>query len=263
MVGGNTGWSAASEYAVSWGDPTTVPWSSTSTAWGEVAASFGPAISSCSSSGGQGNGYYYTGGFTNQPDRDGSAGYINEKAWNYFSGSNGHLLEWTTLLFDDGTGPHWVQVGYGIGDVGGQVASTRLIYFEISDSTYSIIWITGHTIPDNDNGYAKAFAYQTNGDGTHTFELDMNSPSAGGWSTHPNVGTLLQGQPQAFTENEYISSGSCNTVSGDSLNSMVYSSTVSNNPTWFSWTGTCEPQVNSPYVVVSSSCPTNWSGYGA
>jgi len=268
LLGSNTGWNSGGEYAASWGDSTAAPFSTSGGSFAEAAASFTPNISTCTSSGGDsGTGFYYGSGYTNQGDRDGVAGYVNAAAWTYASDSNGHSIVYIDLNFDDGTGSHWAQVGLGIGDVGGQTQTSRSIYFEWNTATYNIQWVTGgHTIPDNDNGYAKDYTYQANGDGTYNFELSMGSPYwSSTWSTQPNVGARYNGPLQVDTENAYFNSysGSCNTVSNNAQASLVYSSSVSSSPTWYSWSGTCSTYQNSPYVIQSSGCPTNWVEYGA
>lgn len=268
ILGSNSGWNAGGQYVPSWGDATTAPFSTSGGSFAEAAASFEPNISTCTSSGGDSSvpGYYYATGYTNQGDRDGVAGYVNAAAWTYASGSNGHSLTYIDLNFDDGTGAHWAQVGLGIGDVGGQTQSSRSIYFEWNTATYNIQWVTSHSIPDNDNGYAKDYAYSANGDGTYNFQLSMSSPYwSSTWSTQPNVGARYKGTLQADTENQYANSysGSCNTVSINSQTSLVYSSSVTSSPTWSSWTGTCSTYQNSPYVIQSAGCPTSWVENGA
>lgn len=219
----------------------------------------------CTSSGGSANsGYYYAQGNSANGNQYGVKGTINAQGWTYYSGTNGHSLLFVNLIFAGYT-DRFAQSGVGKGNVQGQAQTDRLIYFEWNDGSPHLIWVTGHPVSDNDGSSAWSFAYQQNGDGSYTFELSVNSPSAGWWGTHPNVGRTPTGLLYALTENAYFNgyNGNCNAITNNSHSNLQYSTAISTSPSWSSWSGSCIWQQNDPYSVNTNGCPTSYSESGS
>jgi hypothetical protein len=227
---------------------------------------------SCSSSGGQqvhGQYGYYEASVVNVLSgsnilRYGVKAGISASGWTYNSGGNGHSLLFVDIQLTS-DGKHWAQAGVGRGLLDGQTASAREMYFEYTNGAGTVNsspYNTGYTIPDSDSGSAWTFAYQTNADGTYTFELGVSSPSNSVTvTTHPNVGAFYAGPVYGTTENAYFNSysGSCNGVTQNTLSSLSYPNTITTSPTWNVWpngNSNCSGFSWTPYSVDISSCPT-------
>jgi len=265
LVGSNTGWSSAAEFAAIWGDSTTAPFGSSSTYYAEIAASFVPAISTCSYTGGSGGAGVYVASGTANLDKYGVWGDISTSSWNYFSGNNGHSDVAVVMILDNGGGLNWLAAGVAIGSYSGGTQGVRSLFVEYHIGVLDYFtWVYGHSIPDNDGDAAKIFAYQKVSGNYQFAEYVYSSYWSTWWLFYATMGTTATGNLQANTVNFYTNSynGWCNTVSHNSISNLMYSSSVSTNPTWSSWTGTCTSSHDSPYQVVTTGCPTSFVGSG-
>ncbi len=158
----------------------------------------------------------------------------------------------------------WTQAGIGMGTFDGQTISSRAIYFEQSingQGTPSMVYVSGHTIPDGDSGYMEAWLYV--GSNGHYWTTDkVSSSSQGTWWTNYDLGSssasVSYGTAQHTTEAGYTGSYTCNNYS-------AY--TTSDYPLWTSTLGTepeggggivwsyCYTVINSPYNLIISTGP--------
>ena len=183
-------------------------------------------------------------------------------------------LWWVTLVFPSSG---WSQAGIGKGTFDGQTISSRSIYFEQSrngQGTPSMVYVSGHTIPDGDTGYQEAWLYVgSNGDYWTTDQV--SSSSQGTWSTNYDLGSsspsLSYGTGEQSIEAAYDGSQSsytCNSyTASSSSNNAVYTKSLGVEPeggSGFAWGNTCTQHIDSPYnlQLVFSNCALNINFWG-
>lgn len=221
--------------------------------------------STCSTTGGSnGNGHYYA-GLIDTTDHSGKfegvgVSYTNMSKWTFntpISSSGSEQLWWVSLDLPSGG---WSQAGVGMGYFDGQSVSSRSIYFEQSINgppSVSMVYVSGHTVPNKDTGYFEAWLYVgSNGDYWTTDQV--SSSGEGTWSTNYDLGSsssLSYGTGEHMTEAGYWANGlTCDQYAAYSnSDNLLYSTSLGTAPeSSGSYWGTCSIVHDSPYGFVSS-----------
>lgn len=218
----------------------------------------------CTSTGGNGGSRYYYADAIDDRDNNGQiegvgVSILQVGAWTFNTPiSASTQLWWVDLAFPSGG---WTQAGIGMGTFDGQTISSRSIYFEQSINgigTPSMVYVSGHTIPNGDSGYMEAWLYV--GSNGHYWTTDeVSSSSQGTWSTNYDLGSssasVSYGTGQHPTEAGYTGTYTCNYYSQYTESSApVYATTLGTEPkvggTGWSY---CYTLINSPYNLLLST----------
>jgi len=220
-------------------------------------------------------GYYYAWMYdTDYPLSTYGVGTDSEPAgWTYNTAdATGHQLFYADLNYAQGgvlTNNNWAQSGYGIGDLDGTSASSRVPYAEINvGGTVSHSAWTSYAIPNDDSGSMEAWTYQQNLQGDYIAHMTVYSPY---WSTTflttGDVGpSNYMGRSLVAIETYYSGSYTCDLYSNYtfSWNAVFTLSEGTSDPlsVGSSWSSCSFPTPNSPYSLTSAGCSSIEEYYG-
>lgn len=217
----------------------------------------------CTNTGGYGGlGHYYAWA-TDSSDNSGKlegvgVSILQVSTWTFNTPISGSIqLWWIAAAFPSGG---WTSAGIGMGTLDRQTISSRSIFFEQTPTgtgTPSMVYVSGHTIPDGDSGYMEAWLYVgSNGDYWTTDEV--SSSSQGTWSTNYDLGSspsVSYGFGRHSTEAAYLGTYTCNSYSQYTESSApVYTTALGTEPRvgGTGWTS-CSTLTNSPYNLLLST----------
>lgn len=177
---------------------------------------------------------------------------------NYDGDTSGHEVLWVNMALSGG---YWAQSGLVAGVLpGNSYSSTRYPYVEWNAPGQYLAYVfSSYPISGTDTIYAEDYVESYSG-GNYYYEVYVYSTNyATAWYSTKSFGsTYYLGDPTTASETYYTQTSENCDLYVNYSSSLAYSSSVSSNPSWTSWSSSSITYTDTNYTYYQNSA-TSWN----